>query len=503
MPLDFDQWSSATPLIAGYPAWVSGQDATRIAAYSLYEQMYWNVPEAYKLIQRGEDTKPIYVPAAKQIVETMHRYLAPGISIVPDPELGTSGEQAAAALIWKSFGRRERFASLFNNNKRFMLIRGDMVFHILADSAREEGSRISIEAVDPASYFPIWSEDELGRDVIIGVHLVEQVTLDDGTVAINRLTYRKTTETGGPSPITVEEATFESDKWGGPNGMDEKAIAQIRPATPLPPEITQIPVYHVHNFAGPTEPWGSSELRGMERLLAAVNQSISDEELEIVLNGLGVYVTDAGTPIDATTGEPTAWRLGPAKVVQLPNGKTFKRVSSELNVAPHQEHLKYLHDQIDQTVGNSDVAKGRVDVEVAESGIAQLLQMAPKFAMAEEKELEITDVLINMLFDLKMWFAAYESINLGEAQWIPKYGDRLPVNRASRFKEIVELVAAKLVSAQWARGELKKIGYEFPDDTTMMSQILEETEMIATVEQDALGSRIDREVAEEDEEEQV
>ncbi len=46
MPLDFDQFSTAKPLLAGFPAWVSDeQEQRRIASYTLYEQIYWGVPE--------------------------------------------------------------------------------------------------------------------------------------------------------------------------------------------------------------------------------------------------------------------------------------------------------------------------------------------------------------------------------------------------------------------------------------------------------------------------
>lgn len=487
---DFTQWSTITPYVGSYPAWAGTENQQRLASYLVYEEMYWNVPEAFKVIQRGSDSKPIYVPAARQIIETMQRYLAPGFNIIADPTAGSAGEQAKAMEVLTPFIRREGLYSMFSANKRYGLIRGDWLFHIFADSELPEGSRISIEAVDPGTYFPIYAEDQV---TIIGCHLVDFVADDAGKVSIFRQTYRKTTEAAGPSPITRESAIFEVDAWGGPT-LQEKRIGVVDPVETLPEEIQHIPVYHIANTQEPGTPWGSSELRGIERMLAAINQSVSDEEIELVLNGLGVYVTDAGSPRNEDTGEPEPWNLGPAKVIELPNGKTFERVSGTTSVRPHQDHLKYLHDQLDLATGASAAAKGIVEVSVAESGIALALQMAPIFSRAAEKELIITDVMTQMLFDLRAWFEAYEFAGIGEALWIPRYGDRIPLNRAERFKEVMAMFGGKLVSGSWARRELTKIGYEFDADQKMLNDMAEEELVHATVEADAAGARIDAEL---------
>jgi hypothetical protein len=236
-------------------------------------------------------------------------------------------------------------------------------------------------------------------------------------------------------------------------------------------------------------------MRGLERIAAAIDQGISDEELTLAMEGLGVYTTDAGAPVD-DRGQDVPWNLGPAQVIELPNGKTFKRVAGVSSVAPYQEHLKYLHEQLDQTATIPAVAKGRVDVDVAESGIALMLELGPLLARAEEGELVITDVLTNMLYDLKAWFQAYESINIGAAVWIPTYGDKIPVNRKAKFAELLEMLASTtpLVSAQFVRTELAKLGYEFPDDTELMAQILEEKQMVGQVIADVTGSRIQSEL---------
>lgn len=492
---DITQWTTATPLISNRPQWISGQDQERIAAYALYESLYWNIPDAFKLVQRGKDAKPIYVPAPKQVVETMHRFLAPGITFIADPELGSTTEQKLANDTMRVFMRREKVASKFSAAKRYGLIRGDWVFHIVADEERPEGARISFLEIDPASYFPIEHPDD--PDTIIGCHIVEPWN-ENGDDYIYRLTYRKVTEMGGPSPITVEEAIYEMDAWGGPD-MDETTVRVIRPEEQLPAPIDQLPVYHIPNFSETGSRWGSSEFRGIERLFAAINQSISDEELELVLNGLGVWVTDAGQPQDPETGADVPWNLGPGRVVTLPNGKKFERATATSSVEPHQAHLKYLHDQLDQGAGIPAVAKGLVDVQLAESGIALALHMAPIVATSDEKDLVVTDVTTNMLWDLKAWFIAYEGINIGEeTAWIPRYREKLPKNREKEVDTVLRFVTDGIASREWAIGELKNLGYDLGDAAAMLNQIMEEKAALAQIESDVEGSRLDNELSDED-----
>lgn len=493
----FNQYSTAEPLLKGLPQWVGELDAKRIASYQLYEQIYWNVQGSLQLIPRGSDEKPIYIPSAKVIVETAHRFFAPQMDVIIDEatSAGSETELAEANSILVELLRRERWSSRFSSAKRYGLIRGDWLIHIDADPTRPEGSRLMIYFIDPASYFPVYSDDYPGEQ--IAAHLVEQMTID-GTQYIKRLTYRKDTERGGPSPITVTDELYEVDKWGGPGIEQGSPLKTITPPFQLPSPIDQIPIYHIRNFAEDTpEAWGSSEIRGLERLIQGINQGISDEELALALEGLGVYVTTAGEPVDED-GQPIAWNLGPARVIELPPepNMEFKRVQGVSNVEPYQSHLKYLENWINRAASAPEIAQGRVDVQVAESGVALLLEMGPLLAHTAEKELIVTDVLNNFLFDLKKWLAAYERSVSGGVFWIPSYGDKLPVNRKQRFEEIMKLLQANppVVSGAWARRELVKIGYEFPDDTAMMQEILSEREVVGLVEADAFGARIDREL---------
>lgn len=486
------QYDTAKILMAGTPAWVSGDDKYRLGAYNLYEQIYWSKPEAFKLVQRGTESTPIYIPAAKQIVETLHRYLASNMTIIPDPALGSDLERGNALSIINVLFRREKFYSKFVSNKRFGIIRGDWMWHLFADDTKTQGSRMSIFALDPGSYFPVFNPENL--DEIIGCHLVEE-TVEAEKPAVFRLTYRKTTGKSGPSPISTESAVFEAMAWGQPGtDMEEKLMRVVKPVTNLPNPIDQLPVYHIPHFLEPGTLWGSSEMRGVERLLAAINQGISDEELTLALDGLGLYSTTAGQPIDAQ-GDPIGWDLGPSRVVEIPEGANFQRVSGVTSVSPYQEHLKYLHEQVDSSSSQPAIAKGIVDVSVAESGIALAIQLGPMLAHAEEKEQIVTDIMTNMLYDLRNWFTAYEGINLGDVVWIPTYGDKIPINHKQKFAEIIAMLTTPvpLVSTQWARMELTKLGYTFPDDTELIGQIVEEKMVVGSVEADPFGERTGQE----------
>lgn len=488
-----DAYSTISRLLpSGSPSWASPLDQRRISSYSVYEDIYWGSPDTFRVVQRGDDQRPIYIPSGRQIIETMNRHLAPGMTFVPDPTLGTPAEQQTLFEAWTLFTRRERFASRFGMNKRYGLIRGDWLFHITADPRRPQGSRLSLLPLDPSMYFPIYDPDDI--ETVIGCHIAEQWLDSEGKPFIYRLTYMKETESGGPSPIVRSEGIFKPDSdWQDyANATPER---QITPWERLPEPISAIPVYHIKNLGDPSFPFGSSEMRGLESMMAGINQAISDEELELALNGLGVYATDGGTPIDEDTGEPVGWDLGPGRVVELPDGKTFRRVSGTSTVTPYQEHIRYLQSQVDGTLGISDAAKGSASVEVAESGIALAIRMGPIFSRAEEQELGITDVMLNMAWDWKAWMRAYEGVSFGEsAALVPVYGDRMPLNKSERIKEVLSLVGAGVVSLTWAMGQLSNLGFEIGDPADMLAQIIAEKQALGEAEVDPFGSRITTEL---------
>lgn len=467
-------------MLGRLPEYVSDDiEKERVAAYSLYEDIYWCVPETFRLSQRGSNADPIYLPSGRQIVETLNRFLCPDAKVIVDPEFGSDNEKQLAKEVFANFADREKFFGKFNTGKRYGLIRGDQVWHIWADETREPGSKVSIYQIDPGSVFAIYQENNI--DIIIGYHIIEQFVNNLGKVFVSRQTYLKETMLGGPSPILYSKAIYDVDDWGGP-GMDQEPdpVEVITPPTRMPDPIDALPIYVIPNFDEPGAIWGSSEMRGMERLFAGLNQGISDEDLSLALEGLGVYATDAGTPVD-DDDNPVAWNLGPGRVVELSVGKKFWRVVGNGSFAPYQQHLKFLTDQIDQTFGHSEVAKGSVDVATAESGVALMLELGPLLFRAAERETIINSVTHQMLYGLGKWFHAFEGgafSSLWEVtKWRMHYGNRVPSNFQQDFDNIVKIngMSPQIVPTTWVRDELKKLGFNFEEGVDYDALILKET----------------------------
>jgi hypothetical protein len=486
----FTPYSTIRNLLGPLPTWIpDALDQERVLSYQVYEQIYWGVPETFKLVARGAEDRPIYIPTGRTIVETTHRYTATGFHTAVDLRSGGVAAQSqdaqALTLALDDLFTRERFKSKLSGNKRYGLIRGDWCWHIVGDDTKPPGSRISIYALDPASYFPIWDEDDL--DKIVGCHIVDQyLDEESGDTVIKRLTYRKT-EAG---TVTSEEGLFELDDWGLPSSSP---IRVLKPVTELPPSITALPVYHVKNFEEPANPFGSSELRGLERIIAAVNQTISDEELALALDGLGMYATDAPPPTN-DEGEEVDWLLGPGRVVEHPPNTKWERVSGVASVKPSQDHLAFLLSQMHEAAALSDVARGKVDVSVAESGISLMIQMAPMLAKVSEKDDLVAATHDQMWFDLvRGWFRGYEATDFGEDVRVKTtFGEKLPQNRKEKFDELFAMLKEKVISVQFFRAEASKLGYEFPAD--MDAQIVATTRDLSTAQADPFASRMNEEL---------
>lgn len=485
MPIDFrtipEHWATIAPLLnqINFSGFVTGDDRWRLGAYDLYDWIYWTREDSFKLLMRGQEGVPVLIPSGRSVVETAQRYAANDLAIIADPLFGTEAQRTAGMGVLTDFIRRERLYSKFSANKRNGLKRGDWLWHITADDTRPDGTRLSINALHPGTFFPEF--DETDPSQMIAVHLVEAVAPFNGKPAVRKLTYAKTSGTGGPSTIALIDGIYAGDSWGQPGtDMKDGMPLQLDTSLVLPDSILSFPVYHIANGLSDDD-WGYSEMAGIERLMAAINQGITDEELALVLEGLGVYWTDSGSPVDEETGDDEPWTLGPGRVVEVPKGGTFGRVSGNGSIQPYMDHLRYLHDQIDEATGTSDVTRGRADVQVAESGIALSIRMAPLIARMTEKELIVTDVMTNMLFDLRGWFAAYEptlASAVDPIRWLPTYGSKIPTNRAEQFKNIIDMYTATpvpIISGVEARLQLSAIGFNFSaDDTEMLAQIIQE-----------------------------
>lgn len=493
---DLTPYSTVRPLMGPLESWLSGDDAVRLGAYATYEAIYDNVPDAFKLIQRGNEANPIYLPNARTLIEAKNRFLAKRWTYALEPKLGSDSERAALELQLRNLFRREQMWSKFATQKRMGLVRGDQVWQIVADPEKPAGRRLSVYEIDPASYFPI--VDDWNPDKLTGVHLVDPVLLPDGKTVIKRQTYRK--EDNGR--ISYELSWWETGAW---DDRDEDAKLK-KVATPrgqeafttfeLPAEITAIPVYHIKNNRRTGDPFGRSELQGFERLIASVNQSITDEDLALVLEGLGLYFTNSGPPTDED-GNETNWKLGPGWVVEGDEGSDFKRITGVSSVAPMLAHIEKMESSMREASGVPDIAVGKVDTQVAESGIALAFHMAPILSANEEKEGEILATMDHLLFDLStMWLPVYEGLPTSEARAVSVVDDPMPINRKAIIDEVISLLSSNppLISAEYARTILSdRLGYDFPDE--MFNTVVTEAAALAAARNiDPYAQRVEEEL---------
>lgn len=521
--------SVVTGLRRPLPDWVTEDtDAVRVAAYDGYLDMYRNVPETFKLVARGEEDQPVYIPSAKKIVEATNRYLAKAWdwtvrSLAAEaassqsasdadgtPQAGTlnAAEQNRIniQMALANLFRREEVPSKFYSVKRNMLIKGDACWHIMADLNRPEGSRISIKELDPRHYFRI--PDAADADDTIGCYIVDLIAVGTTQVA-RRLEYREIrTETdaqewGQPVGTVYVRLSFWEpkgwdDRWEGhpelkpvpaPEPYASDPLWQpMLTGTVLPTSVTKVPVYHIRNGREENEPFGTSQIAGIETLIAAINQGASDEDITLALQGLGIYVTNSKPPVN-DAGDETDWFIAPGTVLEL-NGTadTFQRVDGLKNMLPFQQHLGYLDTQVKEATGLSAVAVGQVDVAVASSGIALKLEMAPILSGNEEKEVELLSRMDQMLHDLVFMWLPLEGIRADPADIIVtnSFGDPLPVDEDKLIDRVIKLVGAGLMSVRFAVQYIsEQTGLQFPAD--MLDQI--------SSEQDAVASRMTGELA--------
>lgn len=490
----YSPYSSAVPFFQDAPEpGIPELDQNRLRSYALYEQFYHNHPETFKLLQRGEDEAPVYLPSSKKIIEATNRFLAVDFEYVIDATLGTPDGRTQLDLAFNNLFKRELFYVKFQAQKRWGLVRGDAIWHITADDTKPEGTRIRIHDVNPKRYFPITDKEDATR--VIGCHLVETVAdpRDETKQVIRRQTYRKAVDSLGnviDGPITSELSLWTIGKWDDrhlkPEEMEQVQI--LRPPTPLPNTITTIPVYHIRNTWDENN-FGDSTLRGVETIIAAANQGVSDQALAMAMNGLGSYWTDAAPPVDAA-GQATAWELGPLRMTEVPPGSQVGRLQGVGSVQPSIDHLNFILSEGQTGQGVPDIAAGKVDVSVAESGISLRLQLAPILAANAEREQTMLGIYDQMFFDLRtMWFPTYEGVNY-EADIATIVGDPLPKNRETEIKEAIDLYTAKLLTAEEARTKLKELGWEIEPKADKLLE--EQTAMAAAA--DPFGNRMDKEL---------
>lgn len=485
------RYATATQLKQTVPAYVTdADDQDRVRAYVTYQQIWDNVPDAFKaLLREGDD--PLarrYIPLVRDIIESVNRYLAVDMEMVwtATPGNTVTDDQMAE---WNSrldaFWAREEMGIKFLSSKRWMLIKGDAVLHITADASKAEGARVSISEIEPEQYFPIY--DPLNAERVIGCYLTSIVLDDKQEEIAQRIEYRKVlseeqaAELGAPvGAVFYRLGYFEPDGWDE-RDLDVK-IAPVDPpqwaAIPegapdpyagyaLDPSITSIPVYHFRNRrrGGQVGRFGTSEVQGLETIYAGIVQNASDTDLAVAMVGLGVYYTTSGKSRDAA-GNVIPWVVGPASVAELEPDSVFGRVQGITTVQPMLDHLGYLESGARGASAAPQIASGSVDTSVAQSGVALRIQFMPTIAANAEREVELASKWTHLLFDLMtMWFPVYEGWAPLPLQPSVVFGDPLPLDRKSILDEVTALVAAGIASKEWAATYLaEKLGYQFPSD---------------------------------------
>jgi hypothetical protein len=481
------QWDTIAPLLGATPGWASNTpDALRMAAYEWCDQIYWNSPKTWLKLWRGSENNPIYLPSGKVLVNAINRFLGVQFdfavtSATPnDPAILTT-----RAAFTKLF-RRERFFAQFIEQKRNVLKRGDAFWQVYADAAKPTGTQVNIKALDPATVFPIYDATDDTR--LLGYYIAQLITDpdDDAKEYVERIAYRKVLNSDGTVAyasdgtvqITYEKVWCETDKWDDRPESDQTQISVVKTVEPLftIPGCTSLPVYHLRN-GDTTARFGSSEFRGVEGVLAAISRTVTDEDLALALEGLGLYVTNSGPPKGADGVTTVPWQLGPGRVVELTGGGEddadkvfFERVQGISSVEPFETFKGSLADDVAQASGVPGVALGNVDVALAESGIALALKMMPLLAGNREREVELLSNIDNLFYDLAtFWLPTYDGMPAAPTVDVtPVFGDAMPIDRAAVIAEVTALLATvpPLITPEQARAILTdKLGYEFDSST--------------------------------------
>jgi hypothetical protein len=474
------QYDAALDFINASDANITAEwDAKRVGVYDLYEDIYRNSTVALRIVLRGDDQAPIIMPNGKKLIEATDRFLGVNLDFLVEA-VGDEGARQEVELWWADFWKRESIPTKFGSNKRWGLVRGDSYFYVYAKPEKVSGRRLCLEELDPRQVFEIENDPDDPKR-LMGVHIVDLVSdfrepdKPEKKVARRRTFRRQFDEFGEPAGVTSELTFWEVGKWDDrtvkaqekqervPNGeLDQEEEL-------LPPPISQLPLYKWRNAPPQNSSWGTSQLAGLETLLYALNQSLSDEDATLVFQGLGMYVTDASPPIDPNTGDVTDWNIGPKQIIEISTGQKFERVTGVSDVAPYIEHMKYIDESMCEASGTPQIAIGRVDVSVAESGISLQLQLMPLIAANKEKELELINVMDQLFYDItSMWLPAYEPEMFGNVETMTElsvvcvFDDPMPRNRDAEIQETVLLDASGLILKSMVVAKLRDLGWKYP-----------------------------------------
>lgn len=508
-------YATAMPyVVAGsVGGWTSEYDNQRLLSYNLYDDLYHNDPSTYKLLLRGANDKPIYVPTAKKLIGSLARYVGKGwgYSCTADPgdeimavEASTPEQLATAQSAFGTLFARERLLSRYRSGVNEWLRRGDWLWMVSASEAKAPGRKISVTPVDPRRYFPL-HRDPLDASRLTGQQIIEEALLEDGkTLVLLVQTWLKYTDPFHPAyaPDAVEppegiDIAFDVQAYDLADFQDLAKRKPLAHPSNLPqaliPGITNLPIYHIRNNEETDDPFGHSELSGVESIVSGINQSASDEDLSLALMGIGQYWTNSGSPVDETTNQKTSWKLGPGRVVEVDEGKTFGKIEGIDDVTPFQDHIDFIGGEAAAVMGLSDVSIGTADTAVAESGIALAIRFSPTIDAVREKNANSNGVLTQMFHDLKQWFLIYEGWDCGTVivESVTEDDNLLPFNREERWKELMEGVTAGVFTKAFAVQVLEEeFGYVFPENYL---KDLEAADAAATAALDPFAARANAE----------
>lgn len=496
------------------------EDRLRLRAYDTYTEIFQNNHEVFAAVLKVDSGNELFrrlIASGRTIVEASNRYFGRGLAWVVEaaepttsaspggvggegaaqsgPDGGAAAAEAASSVlgpqgVLTALLRREEFGAKYMSMKRWSLVRGDGMIHITADPSKPEGQRLTISELHPGTYFPIKDPSDALR--VVGCYIVNIILDDEGEEIVARLHYQRilTPEdaadpdlagNGGIGTVFAKLTFWELDGWDDrgvePEMKPVSAPARFGQADPasstglllagmsLPNTIGAIPVYHFRNNRSGNSIWGTSELQGIETLITGVNQTATDQELAVALNGLGLYYTDSGQARD-DNNNVIPYKIAPGSMLSIAEGAKIGKLTGVDSISASKGHADFLSDAMQEASGTPAVAIGRPNNTSAESGVALAIEMSPVVSKGEEKEEEHLSKLTQMLHDILVgWLPAYEGYTDDGTRVIPVFDDPVPVDRAAVVTELSTLVTSKVISARTARDvAAEKLGYQFPAD---------------------------------------
>ncbi len=469
-------------------SWLPKDDSDRCGAYEGYSSIYWSEDYCYTLRVLVTE-QPVYIPLARILVDTMAHYLLKGLTVgLQDPD---KYERESADL--QDFLDRQMFLPKFHVAKHDGCMRGDYVLHLTADGDKPAGQRLSVTSIYPGKVVRKFEDDD--GEAVTDVWIAEpyEDPKDKTRELIRRLHYwysdgdddvddRSTPYSSDDNDSTVpppdyneiregltgvrrvmrelEILVVDDDLWTD----KEEVVSVVMQPEQLPDPIDCIPVYWFKNIPTDGQPFGSSDVRGFERQIRGISQEATDLGVGLALDGLGNYVTDASRPKN-DSGKEIAWMIEPGQILELQNGTYFKRVDGIKSITPALDWIKYSESKIYEAGGISSVSLGEVDAQTASNPMALSIKFTPTLAKIQEREELALGRLKNLFWDWTKWRQAYESRAWPvKAKFRIEVGDKLPQDRTARVNELNNMLDRDIISKQYYRVEMGKLGYEFPDD---------------------------------------